>query len=99
GRVEEAASGQEPELREILDLGPDHIVVFGAAGKRIYANRAVLEHYGWTIEYVQTSEFDGLVRDILHPEDVDTFWAACERGFAGSSELEAEARSRRHGGV
>jgi formate hydrogenlyase transcriptional activator len=73
--------------------------VLGAAGKLVYANRAALEHYGWTIEYVQTSEFNGLVRDIAHPEDVDTFLAACERGFAGSSEWEAEARSRRCDGV
>src|SRR5262249_42189476 len=41
----------------------------------------------------------GLVREIAHPEDVDTFLEACERGFAGSSEWEAEARSRSRDGV
>ena len=47
--VERTASRQEHELREILDLVPHHIVVLGAAGKLIYDNRAMLEHYGWTI--------------------------------------------------
>ena len=40
----QTASRQERELREILDLVPHHIVVLGAAGRLLYANRAVLEY-------------------------------------------------------
>jgi PAS domain S-box-containing protein len=73
--------------------------VLGAAGKLLDANRAVLEHYRWTTEFVEASEFEGLVRDIAHPDDVETFLAGCARGFAGSSEWELAARSRRRDGV
>jgi formate hydrogenlyase transcriptional activator len=59
----------------------------------------VLEHYGWTPEQVQVSEFDVLVRDIAHSDDVESFLAACARGFAGTSEWEVAARSRRRDGV
>src|SRR5262249_13681079 len=95
----QTASRQEHGLREMLDLVPHHIVVLGAAGRLLYANRAVLEHYGWTTQHIQASEFDVLVRDIAHPDDAESFLAACARGFAGSSEWEVEARSRRRDGV
>src|SRR5262249_44883877 len=93
------ASPQDHELREILDLVPHHIVVLGAAGPFLYANRAVMDHYAWTTQYVEASEFAGVVRDIAHPDDVETFLAACERGFAAGSEWEVAARSRRRDGV
>ena len=36
------------------------------AGSLYYANRAVLEYYGWTTQHIQASEFNVLVRDIVH---------------------------------
>src|SRR5262249_40672723 len=72
-RAEEEVSRQQHELREILDLVPHHIVVIGPAGTLLYANRAVLEHYGWTTEYVRNSEFGELIRDIAHSDDLETF--------------------------
>jgi formate hydrogenlyase transcriptional activator len=73
--------------------------VLGGDGALLYANRAVLEHYGWTTEYVQTSRVERLLRDIAHPDDVETSLASFERGFAGGSEWDAEVRTRRRDGV
>ena len=97
--VDPEIASRQDELREVLDLVPHHIVVLGAAGRLLYANRAVLEHYGWTTERIQASEFDVLVRDIVHSDDSESFLAACARGFAGSSEWEVEARLRSRDGL
>ena len=98
-RAEEAVSRQQRELRETLDLVPHHIAVIGADGTLIYANRAVLEHYGWTTEHVQHSKVDRLMRDIADADDAEAFLAASERGFARGSDWEVEARTRRRDGV
>jgi PAS domain S-box-containing protein len=48
--AEERIREQETELRQILDLTPQHIGVFGPHGQPIYTNRAALEYFGVTID-------------------------------------------------
>jgi PAS domain-containing protein len=49
----EAEKGIHPkdmELRELLDLTPQLVAVFGPDRKRLYANRPALDYLGLTLE-------------------------------------------------
>jgi PAS domain S-box-containing protein len=58
----------------------------------------MLDYYGLTTEDMQGSETDELVRRLAHPDDVEPFLAAWERGFAGTAPWETEAHFRRRDG-
>src|SRR5260221_9045844 len=45
-RAEEERRRSEMELRQMLDLAPQHIVVYGPNRERLYANRVALEYLG-----------------------------------------------------
>jgi PAS domain S-box-containing protein len=49
-RAEDKARQQESELRQILDLVPQVVAVFGARGERLYANRIELDYAGLSLE-------------------------------------------------
>ena len=38
------------EFRQILDLSPQQVAVFGADGERLFANRFALDYVGLTLE-------------------------------------------------
>jgi formate hydrogenlyase transcriptional activator len=61
GRIRE----QEIELRQVLDLTPQHITVRGPDMSRLYANHAALDYYGLTLEEWQNRD----TRSLLHPDD------------------------------
>jgi PAS domain S-box-containing protein len=48
--AEEKIRAQETELRQILDLTPQHIGVLAPDGSRLYANQTALEYFGITLE-------------------------------------------------
>jgi PAS domain-containing protein len=57
----------DQELRRIIDLIPQAIVVLNRDGKAIYANRVALEYTGLSLDEVCADNF----RDrVFHPEDV-----------------------------
>jgi PAS domain S-box-containing protein len=61
---------QEAELRQIVDLAPQLVAVFGPGGERLYANRVALDHVGLSLEeWRQTS--GGFFRPgwFIHPDD------------------------------
>src|SRR5262245_18268099 len=58
----------------------------------------MLDYYGLTPEEVQDSEIEDLARHFMHPDDVESFLAVWERGFAGTDPWETEARFRRRNG-
>ena len=96
----EEVSQQERKLREILDLVPDQITVFAADGTPLYSNRVSLDYFAMTTEELRESVTDPrrTFRRFAHPEDVETFVAAWERGFAGTAPWETEVRFRRGDG-
>src|ERR1700751_6364074 len=57
---------QELELRQILDLVPQLIAVYGPNRERLYANRVFLDYVGFTLEEWRQSLGRGRY---LHPED------------------------------
>ena len=66
--AEETIREQERELRQMLDLAPQQVAVFGSDGERLYANRVALEYVGLSLdEWSQTpGEFFRTDR-FIHP--------------------------------
>ena len=55
---EETIREQEAELRQILDLTPQLIAVYGANRERLYINRIALDYLGLSLEeWRQTREW------------------------------------------
>jgi PAS domain S-box-containing protein len=48
--AEEKIREQEMELRQVLDLAPQHVAVFGPGGERLYANRVLLDYVGCSLD-------------------------------------------------
>ena len=95
--AEQKIREQEIELRQILDLTPQHIAVFAPDGSRLYANHTALEYFGITLE--QWREQRSKVHNSLaHPEDREHFLAERNKRFLEGKPYEFEARLLRHDG-
>ena len=81
----------EQELRRIIDLIPQTIVVLNPDGKAIYANRLALEYTGLSLDEMRADDF----RDrVFHPEDVQRLHEERQKGLSGSVPFENEQRAR-----
>jgi PAS domain S-box-containing protein len=93
--AEERIRGQEAELRQMLDLVPQLVAVFGRDHERIYANRMGLDYLGVSLEeWRQTRD----MRVFVHPDDGDRMRAFFSRAIAVGSSYELEYRVRKHDG-
>ena len=88
--AEERVRQSERELRQILDLTPQHITEFGPDGRRLYSNRAALDYHGLTLEEWQSAESQTL----LHPEDAERVTREQPGHFQRGSAFETEMRLR-----
>ena len=93
-RAEERVRQSERELRQILDLTPQHITEFGPDGSRLYNNRAALDYHGLTLEEWQRAESQTL----LHPEDAERVTREQPGNFQSGSAFETEMRLRKRDG-
>jgi PAS domain S-box-containing protein len=94
----------EMELRQMLDLTPQHVGVLGADGRPLYANRVTLEYFGVTIDtwraLPQTNDPQRASRlDLVHPDDRKHFLDERRKRFLEGAPHEFEARMRRHDGT
>jgi formate hydrogenlyase transcriptional activator len=81
----------QEELRRIIELIPQTIVVLNPDGKAIYANRVALEYTGLSLDEVRADNF----RDrVFHPEDVQRLREERQKGLSGSVQFENEQRAR-----
>ena len=76
--AEEKIREQETELRQIVDLTPQHIGVFGPDGSRLYTNHTALEYFGVTMDQWRAQALD---MKLVHPEDREHFLAKERRDF------------------
>jgi PAS domain S-box-containing protein len=61
---------QEMEFRQILDLAPQSVAVFGPGGERLYANRVALDNFGLSLEeWRQTPAGTFGASWFIHPDD------------------------------
>jgi formate hydrogenlyase transcriptional activator len=94
-RAEEKLRQDERELRRITDAIAQTIVVQNPDGVAIYANQAVLDYTGLTIEDVTASDFRA---QIFHPEDIERLREERQAALARGIPFEIEQRALRHDG-
>ena len=86
--AEQKIREQETELRQMLDLTPQQVAVFGSGGERLYANRVALDYVGLSLEeWLQTP--GGVFRPgwFIHPDDRER----AARAFSDGSRSDGSA--------
>jgi PAS domain S-box-containing protein len=92
--AEEKIREQESEFRQILDLAPQLVAVYGPGFERLYVNRMALDYHG-----IRLDEWRQMRRGSLtHPEDSERVKACSDRALASGAAYQVEARLRRHDG-
>ena len=86
---------QEKELRQVLDLAPQMVAVFGPQRERLYANSVALAYLGTTLETWRQQS----AGSELHPDDVERLKVAAQRALSTRSAYELEVRVRKSDGT
>jgi PAS domain S-box-containing protein len=92
--AEEKIREQEAELRQIVDLAPQLIAVYGPNRERFYANRTALEYLGISLDEWRHKTF----AHSTHPDDSEHLKTSADRAFSSGSAYEVELRLRKHDG-
>jgi formate hydrogenlyase transcriptional activator len=99
-RAEEKIRLQEMELRQVLDLPPQHVAVLGADGSRIYLNQAGLDYFGLTLDEWRPDELppaagwliNGFPLKMVHPDDRERVMSEVKSKLSSGLPHELEAR-------
>jgi len=94
--AEEEIRAQEIELRQILDLVPQLIAVYGPNRERLYANQVFLDYVGVSLEAWRQSLGHGRY---LHPDDAEPIGVFFDQAVARGSAGELELRLRKRDGT
>src|SRR6516165_12367879 len=94
-RAEAELRERERELRQLTDVVPHNILVFGPDGNPLYVNQGLREYFGFSLEDVRADDFRARV---YHPDDVERVRCVREGGISRGVGWEAEARIRRRDG-
>jgi formate hydrogenlyase transcriptional activator len=94
-RTEKKLLEEERELRRITDAIPQTIVVLDPNGQPLYANQAMLDYTGLTMQDVVASDFRART---YHPEDLERVREERKAGLARSLPFEIEQRALRKDG-
>jgi PAS domain S-box-containing protein len=100
-RAEEELRRSEMELRQIVDLVPQLVSVFGPGGERLYANRIGLDYVGLSLEeWRQTPGNVFPSPSFFHPDDQErAVRNYSDNARSGGSAFELEVRLRKHDGT
>ena len=79
----------EQELRQLVDLIPQYVVVLDTDGRATFANRQTLEYTGFSLEEVSASDFR---ERAYHPEDVERLREERQKALSGTVPFENEQR-------
>src|SRR5438552_2427145 len=91
-RTEEKLRQDERELRRVTDAIPHTIVIQQPDGTPVYANQAVLDYGGFTLEEVVASDFRAR---LFHPEDLERLREERQAALSRGLPFEIEQRARR----
>ena len=87
--AEQKRRRDEDELRRIIDVIPQLIIVYSPDGRPVYANRGTLDYMGLSLEEVQAESF----RDrVIHPDDVERGRNVRQNGLLKGVPFETEQR-------
>jgi formate hydrogenlyase transcriptional activator len=90
-RAEAKIRQSEAELRQLIDVIPQQVMVFDPDWHPLFANQQDLRHTGLTLEEAQSK--DAFAR-IVHPEDLWKLEAGRRRGRSELAPFEVEVRVR-----
>jgi PAS domain S-box-containing protein len=97
-RAEDKIREQEAGLRQILDLAPQLVAVFGPDSEHLYANRILLDYLGLTLEEWR-GKFKSAVpsyhREFVHPDDWERVTGHSARAVSHGAAFELEMRLRK----
>jgi PAS domain S-box-containing protein len=93
-QAEEKIREQELEVRQIMDAAPQHLMVLGTDGSRLYANQSILEFRGLTFDDWQKVD----IREVFYQDDAERVARERNQAILSGSPLEIEARMLRHDG-
>src|SRR2546430_12219558 len=94
-RTEDKLRQDERELRRVTDAIPHTIVIQQPDGTPIYANQAVLDYGGFTMEEVVASDFRAR---LFHPEDLERLREGRQAAPSPGLPFEIEKGPRRKDG-
>jgi formate hydrogenlyase transcriptional activator len=100
-RAEDKIREQESELRQIVDLAPQLVAVFGPGHERLYANRILLDYLGLTLEEWRqrfNSSVPTYSNEFLHPDDWERVTGDSDRALSRGAAFELEMRLRKSDG-
>src|SRR5467141_890051 len=93
--AEERIRRQEAEFRQILDLAPQQVRVYGPSRERLYANRIALDYYGVSLEeWQQTTGLSFRSSLFVHPDDRERATRDFDANRSSGSAYESELRVR-----
>jgi formate hydrogenlyase transcriptional activator len=95
-RAEGKIREQEMEFRQILDLTPQLVAVYGLNRERLYANRVMLDYFGLSLEEWQRRVKFG---QGLHPDDWERTIGHFDSAVSSGAGFEVELRLRKGDGT
>jgi PAS domain S-box-containing protein len=101
-RAEAVIREREAELRQIVDLAPQFVAVFGPDNESLYANRMLLDYLGITLEEWRRrfkSATPSYVTEFVHPDDWERVNGESGAAVARGAAFELELRLRKRDGV
>jgi len=94
-RAEDKIREQEAELRQIVDLAPRLVTVFGPNRERLYANRILLDYLDISLdEWRQRTDSS----EFIHPDDRERVDAHSDLALSSGASYELEFRVRKSSG-
>src|SRR5712664_78442 len=93
-RAEAKLRQDEEELRQMIDLLPQHVQVMDKDGTLLQANKRLLDYLGFTLEQMKASGIDERIRRDVHPEDLERFEKQLSAGLSNRRPFEMEKRLR-----
>ena len=95
-QAEEELRRSEMELRQMLDLTPQVVAVYGPNSERVYSNRVALDYLGLSLEEWRQASDRGVY---FHPDDRQRVLDSLDRSFSTGSVEEMELRLRKGDGT
>ena len=81
----------ERELRQLIDVIPQHIIVLEPDGCSLYVNHVAVEYTGLTLEAILAKDSPA---KIFHPDDLERVLSECQDAISDGVPWEAEGRIR-----
>ena len=94
-KAEEERRRSEMELRQMLDLAPQQVAVFGPNRERLYANHVALDYLGLNLEEWRKRSDPG---EFFHPDDRERVNGHFDRALSSGASFELEVRLRKGDG-